>query len=91
MNKTVTYYGRAIEAGEDTPLTIRALAQFFNCGHCRIYADIERGYTLEFGNETTPGHYRNWLRNNPRPRKSAVRAKSQADALRLERELSQLQ
>lgn len=89
MNQLVTIRGREIEATEDTPLTILALAKFFHFGRSRIYGDIERGYKLEFGDLTTPKHYRDWLRNNPRIRSSAA-AKAQAASSRLARELSQL-
>ena len=77
-------YGRTIRAGETTPLTLSALAQFFGFGRTKLYQDVQRGYRLEFGDRTTPRHYRAWLQANPKTRKKSGK-KSE-----LEHELSRL-
>jgi len=79
----VKYCGRDIEAGEDTPLNISGLAQYFGWSRNLIYQDQQRGYALEFGTSATPRHYREWLRAYPRPAR-------QDYSRRLELELSKL-
>ena len=80
----LTQYGRTIKAGELTPLTLSSLARFFGFGRTKLYQDVQRGYRPEFGDRTTPRHYRNWLRQNPKTRKKSEKKSA------LERELSQL-
>jgi len=84
MTKELTQYRRTINAGETTLLTLTALAQFMGFGRTRIHADVKRGYRLEFGDRTTPRHYRAWLSANPRQRKKSEKKST------LEHELSQL-
>lgn len=84
MPRTVTSYGREIEATETTPLTIGALAQYLGLGRAYIYGDLRRGYVLEYGTVTTAAHYRAWMRANPRIRKA------REATTRLERELQKL-
>jgi hypothetical protein len=84
MTQTITQYGREIKAGETTPLTLSALAQFFGFGRSKLYEDVRRGYQPEFGSRTTPRHYRAWLAKNPKIRKKSEKR------LALEHELSRL-
>lgn len=83
MTVTLTHRGREFEATEDTPVTISNLAKFLHWGKARIYADIERGYQLQYGTETTARHYLAWLEQNPRPRpaKGQEAASKRADVL----------
>jgi hypothetical protein len=87
MTRTVTIRGKTITADEDTPLTASALLEFFTIGRNSFYADVARGYVMEFGTLTTPKHYRAWLRANPRP---ARRSKKSEETSRMARELSRL-
>jgi len=84
MTRTITHRKKEIEVGEDTPLTISGLAQFFGWSRNLVHADVNRGYDLEYGTSATPKHYRAWLRAHPRPQRA------QAETSRLERELSKL-
>lgn len=63
----IKQYGKEIQAGEDSGLTISGLSQYFSWSRLAIYQDIQRGYVLEFGDRSTPRHYREWLKTNPRP------------------------
>jgi hypothetical protein len=83
MTRTITHRGREIAAGEDTPLTVTGLSKFFGWGRTQIHADMRRGYALEYGDSTTPRHYRAWLRKHPRRQATAATSS-------LERELSKL-
>lgn len=84
MTRTIIHRGKQIAAGEDMPLTVSGLAQFFDWSRNLVHADLNRGYALEFGTSSTPRHYRNWLRKHPRPQRA------QATTSSLERELSKL-
>ena len=85
--RTITQRGREIVANSETPLTLKALAEFLHLSRSKVYGDVARGYRFEFGRLTTPGHYRDWCRRNPLPLRTR---KNPADPASLERELSQL-
>lgn len=87
MTREITHWGKTVKAGEDTPLTLAGLSQFFGMSRPVIYKDIKRGYAMEFGTRTTPAHYRAWLIKNPRPSRGQ---KAQEAASKLAHELSQL-
>lgn len=84
MTRTIIHRGKEIEVGEDSPLTVSGLAQFFDWSRNLVHADLNRGYALEFGTSSTPHHYRAWLRKHPRPQRTT------AGKPDLERELSKL-
>lgn len=83
MTRTITHRGQEVEVTNETPLTLKGLAQFVGCGRQTIYDDQDRGYAFEFGTTTTAKHYWNWLRANPRP------SKRREAASKREHELSQ--
>ena len=85
---TIKHRGREIQAGEDTPLSVMGLAQFFHCSRSLIHADIRRGYKMEYGTTSTPRHFRRWLAANPRVRKA--RKGSGENEPSLERDLARL-
>lgn len=80
----IKQYGRAINAGETTPLTMSSLAYYFGYGRSRISDDLRRGYCPEFGDRSTPAHYRAWMQANPKARRRTA-----AQSI-LERELARL-
>lgn len=88
MPQLIERCNRKFVANEFSVLRIGELAQYFNCSTWLIREAISRGYQFEFGRQTTPAHYREWMRGNPAPRKAA--GSKLAEKQRLERELSQL-
>lgn len=81
MTRTIEHRGKSIRATDETPLTVKGLAQFLGYGRQRVYDEMDRGYVFEFGNETTARHFFAWLRLHPRPTKRKAAASKRAHAL----------
>jgi hypothetical protein len=47
---------------DDVPVNGKELAQAMRVSRWTVYRWKERGYRFEFGNRTTPGHLKTWLR-----------------------------
>lgn len=90
MTRQITIRGKEITVREDTPITASALLEFFGIGRSSFYEDVKRGYEMEFGNLTTPKHYRAWLRAHPRPVRKPRKNTKSAETSKLEHELSQV-
>jgi hypothetical protein len=47
---------------DDVPVNGKELAQAMRVSRWTVYRWKERGYRFKFGNRTTPGHLKTWLR-----------------------------
>jgi hypothetical protein len=47
---------------DNSPVNTGELARFMRCCRETINRHKRQGYRFEFGNRTTPGHYKAWLR-----------------------------
>jgi hypothetical protein len=47
---------------DDSPVNNTELAQLMRCSRATIFSYKKQGYKFEFGNRTTAGHLKAWLR-----------------------------
>jgi hypothetical protein len=58
------------EINDDSPVNHTELARVMRVSRSTIFNRVHEGYCFEFGNRTTPGHFKSWLRGRalqPRP------------------------
>jgi hypothetical protein len=55
----------ADQFSDSEPVNLWELAVALRVSRWTVYRWRKRGYQFEFGNRTTPGHCKAWLRENP--------------------------
>jgi hypothetical protein len=57
---------------DNSPVNTSELARYMRCCRETINAHKRQGYCFEFGNRTTAGHYKAWLRETAATRRQPV-------------------